>query len=84
MRPASVRIFEGLSLLAVAIGAFIIWMSWDSLLAYVRAELPGAGLKSGLAVLIVINRGKLFMLIELTAHRARFIAKRLYELVTFG
>ena len=84
MRPASIRIFEALSLVAVAIGVLIIWMSWESVLAYVRAELPGAGLEAGLAVLSFIYVGLLILFILLTAHRASAIAKWLYVIVTVG
>lgn len=82
MRPASIRLFEGLSLLAVAVGALIIWLSWDGVLDYARVKLPGAGIEPALIVLSVIYIGLLVMLILLTSRRGSFVAKWLFVAVS--
>ncbi|HEY0414067.1 MAG TPA: hypothetical protein VGD66_13100 [Allosphingosinicella sp.] len=81
MRPSSIVNFERLSLLAVAIGAVITYLSFDALVASVRPKVPGAGLESGLAVLSLIYIALLVLLIVMTSRRASAVAKWLFVLV---
>lgn len=78
MRPTSIRAFEGLSLLAVAIGALTTWLGWDALVASVRSKVLGAGLEPALAVLSAIYIVFLILLILLTARRGSAVAKWLF------
>jgi hypothetical protein len=84
MRPTSIRAFEALSLLAVAIGALTTWLGWDSLVASVRSKVLGAGLEPALAVLSLIYIGLLVMLILLTARRGNAVAKWLFVAIIVG
>jgi len=84
MRPTSIRAFEGLSLLAVAIGALTTWLGWDALVASVRSKVLGAGLEPALAVLSIIYVGLLVLLILLTARRASAVAKWLFVVIIVG
>jgi len=84
MRPTSIRAFEGLSLLAVAIGALTTWLGWDALVASVRSKVLGAGLEPALAVLGVIYIGLLVLLILLTARRGSAVAKWLFVAIIAG
>ncbi|MBV8686871.1 MAG: hypothetical protein JOZ90_10870 [Alphaproteobacteria bacterium] len=78
MRPTSIRVFEGLSLLAVAMGAVTTFLTWDSLVASVRSKVLGAGLEPALMVLSLIYVGLLVLLILLTARRGSMVAKWLF------
>jgi hypothetical protein len=84
MRPSSIRAFEGLSLLAVAIGAATTWLGWDALVASVRSKVLGAGLEPALAVLSLIYIGLLVLLILLTARRGSAVAKWLFVAIIAG
>jgi hypothetical protein len=84
MRPSSIRAFEGLSLLAVAIGAVITWLGWDALVASVRSKVLGAGLEPALMILSLIYVGLLVLLILLTARRGSSVAKWLFVAIIAG
>jgi hypothetical protein len=84
MRPTSIRAFEGLSLLAVAIGALTTWLGWESLVASVRSKVLGAGLEPALAVLSIIYVGLLVLLILLTARLGSAVAKWLFVAIIVG
>src|SRR4051794_38189903 len=81
MRPSSIVNFERLSLLAVAVGAVIMWLSWDALVASLRPKVPGTGLEPALAVLALIYLGLLVLLILLTSRRGSAVAKWLFVLI---
>ncbi len=84
MRPLSIRLFEGLSLLAVALGALTTWLGWGDLVASVRSKVLGAGLEPALAVLSLIYVGLLVLLILLTARRGSAVAKWLFVAIIVG
>jgi cell division protein FtsW (lipid II flippase) len=82
MRPSSIVNFERLALLAVALGALVIWLSWDTVVESARAQVRGTGIEPALAILSVIYVGLLVLLIFLTSRRGSAVARWLFVLIT--
>jgi hypothetical protein len=81
MRPRSIMLFETLSLAAVAVGALVLAMSWNSLMASVYAKIRGAGIEPAVMVLAALYVGLLLLLILLTSRRGSVVAKWLFTAV---
>jgi hypothetical protein len=81
MRPRSINLFEGLSLAAVALGALIMALTWNSVMATVSASLRGAGIEEAVMILAVLYVLLLVMLILLASRRANAVAKWLFTAI---
>jgi len=81
MRPRSINLFEGLSLAAVALGALIMALTWNSVMATVSAKLRGAGIEEAVMILAALYVLLLVMLILLASRRANAVAKWLFTAI---
>jgi hypothetical protein len=74
-------LFEGLSLLAVALGALIMALTWNSVMATVSASVRGAGIEEAVMILAALYVLLLVMLILLASRRASAVAKWLFTAI---
>jgi uncharacterized membrane protein YeiB len=81
MRPRSIMLFETLSLAAVALGALIVALTWNALMASVYARIRGSGIEPAVMIMTVLYVGLLVLLILLTARRASSVAKWLFTAI---
>lgn len=81
MRPRSINLFEGLSLAAVALGALIMALTWNSVMATVSASVRGAGIEEAVMILAALYVLLLVMLILLASRRANAVAKWLFTAI---
>lgn len=81
MRPRSIALFEGLSLAAVALGALIMVLTWNSVMRTVSASVRGAGIEEAVMILALLYVALLVMLILLAARRANAVAKWLFTAI---
>jgi len=81
MRPRSINLFEGLSLAAVALGALIMALTWNSVMATVSASVRGAGIEEAVMILAALYVLLLVMLILLASRRANSVAKWLFTAI---
>jgi uncharacterized RDD family membrane protein YckC len=81
MRPRSIVLFESLSLAAVALGALILALTWNALMASVYARIRGAGIEPAMMILSALYVAFLVMLILLTSRRGSAVAKWLFAAI---
>ncbi|HEY0314246.1 MAG TPA: hypothetical protein VGC56_17360 [Allosphingosinicella sp.] len=81
MRPRSINLFEGLSLAAVALGAVIMALTWNSVMIAVSASVRGAGIEEAVMILAILYVLLLVMLILLASRRANAVAKWLFTAI---
>src|SRR4051812_17888555 len=81
MRPRSIMLFEVLSLAAVALGALIVALTWNALMASVYARIRGSGIEPAVMIMTALYIGLLILLILLTSRRASAVAKWLFTAI---
>jgi len=81
MRPRSIMLFESLSLAAVALGALILGLTWNALMASVYARIRGTGIEPAVMILAALYVGLLVLLILLTSRRASIVAQWLFTAI---
>jgi hypothetical protein len=81
MRPRSITLFESLSLAAVALGALILALTWNALMASVYARIRGSGIEPAVMIMTILYVGLLVLLILLTSRRASVVAKWLFAAI---
>jgi hypothetical protein len=74
-------LFEGLSLAAVALGALIVALTWNALMASVYARIRGSGIEPAVMIMTALYIGLLILLILLTSRRASAVAKWLFTAI---
>lgn len=81
MRPKTIVTFEILSLVAVALGIFVVFLDWDGIVAQAQSKVLGSGIEAAVAILVLVYVAILVLLILLASRRASNVARWLLALI---